>query len=168
MNEPNVSLFFELIRSAIWNKPADESLFRDIDSSVWEEILSYAESHKVTALLYDGVLTLPELMRPEKTTVYKLFFHADAIEQLNVRNTQVLKELSDVYEKMGISFVLLKGHGNALCYPNPKRRPPGDIDFFFSIGKMITGMLINGLNGRAAICIRKVFIISRLSTKRYI
>jgi hypothetical protein len=131
MNEPNVSLFFELIRSAIWNKPADESLFRDIDSSVWEEILSYAESHKVTALLYDGVLTLPELMRPEKTTVYKLFFHADAIEQLNVRNTQVLKELSDVYEKMGISFVLLKGHGNALCYPNPKRRPPGDIDFFF-------------------------------------
>ena len=131
MSEPDASLFLELIRSAIWNEPANENLFQNIDSSVWDDIISFADSHHVNALLYDGVLTLPERVRPEKRTVYKLFLRADATEQLNVRNTQVLKELSREYEKTGIPFVLLKGHGNALCYPNPKRRTPGDLDFFF-------------------------------------
>ncbi len=131
MNKRAASLFLELLSAAILNKPANEQLFRDADSSVWSEILQFAESHKVSALLYDSVLTLPESSRPEKKTIYTLYFHADATEKLYLRNTQALRELSREYEDMDIPFVLLKGHGNALCYPHPTRRSPGDIDLFF-------------------------------------
>lgn len=131
MNKRAAALFPELLSAAIWNRPANEQLFRNIDLSVWQEIIQFAESHKVSALLYDGVLKLPEAVRPEKKMVYTLFFHADATEKLYLRNTQALRELSMEFDKMEIPFVLLKGHGNAVCYPNPRRRSPGDIDLFF-------------------------------------
>lgn len=131
MNEQAVSLFLELLRSAIWNKPADEKLFQNIDSSVWLEIINLAESQKVNALLYDGIMTLPVLLRPEKKILYKLFLQTEAIEKLNEELNNELKNLTSEYEKIDCPFVLLKGQGNATLYPKPKHRTPGDIDVYF-------------------------------------
>jgi len=130
MNEPAVSLFLELLRSAIWNRPADEKLFRHVDSSVWEEVISLAESQKVNALLYDGIMTLPATLRPGKKEVYTLFLQAEAIEELNKKQNEELRVLSSEYGRMDCLFVLLKGQANAVLYPRPEHRSPGDIDLF--------------------------------------
>ncbi len=131
MNEQAVTLFLELLRSAIWNKSADESLFQNIDSAVWRDIINFGESQKVNALLYDGVMTLSASLRPERKILYKLFLQSEAIEQSNEVLIKELKNLSSEYEKINVPFVLLKGQGNAVFYSNPKHRTPGDIDVYF-------------------------------------
>lgn len=131
MNKQSVSLFLELLQYAVWNKQADEKLFRKIDTSVWNEIFTLAELQTVTALIYDGLMQLPEHCRPEKKIVYKLYLQSEIIEQSNDLLIKELKELSVEYQKLNCPFVLLKGQGNALLYPNPKHRLPGDIDLYF-------------------------------------
>lgn len=130
MNEQGSSLFLELLRSAIWNKPADEALFQETGPGVWSDIISFAESQKVNALIYDGIMNLPVEVRPERKTLYKLFLQTETIEKLNDRINNTLKQLSAEYEKIDCPFVLLKGQGNGTLYPNPKHRTPGDIDVF--------------------------------------
>ncbi|OJV36373.1 MAG: hypothetical protein BGO33_03285 [Bacteroidia bacterium 43-41] len=130
MNDRAVSLFLELLRSAIWNRPADESLFQCIGLSVWEDVINLAESQKVNALLYDGVMTLPGVLHPEKKVLYKLFLQAGAIEKLNERLNDELRNLTSEYGKMNCPFILLKGQANATLYPKPEHRAPGDIDLF--------------------------------------
>jgi hypothetical protein len=130
MNEQALSLFLELLRSAIWNKPAVEELFQGAGSSVWEELFNLANSQGVIALLYDGIMTLPAACRPEKKLLYKLFLKTEAIERLNRKLNEELKHLAAAYDRMGCSFVLLKGQGNATLYPRPEHRSPGDIDLF--------------------------------------
>ncbi|HBU46476.1 MAG TPA: hypothetical protein DEB36_12040, partial [Porphyromonadaceae bacterium] len=130
MNEPVVSLFLELLRSAIWNRAADEDLFRHVGSTVWEEVISLAESQRVSALLYDGIMTLPTALRPGKKEVYTLFLQAEAIEKLNKGLNDELGNLAMEYGKIGCPFVLLKGQANAILYPRPEHRAPGDIDLF--------------------------------------
>lgn len=124
-------LFFELLRSALWSRPAREELFRQIDGSVWREIVRLSDRQKVTALIYEGVVSLPEACRPERQTVYKLFLHAEAVAQSNEKLNRELRNLSAEYEKIDCPWVLLKGASNALLYPNPQRRTAGDIDLFF-------------------------------------
>lgn len=131
MNEQAVSLFLELLRSAVWNKSADENLFQHMDSSVWGEIINFGESQKVNALLYDGIMTLPAELRPERKILYKLFLQTESIEKSNEHINNTLKSLSAEYEKLNCPFVLLKGQGNAILYPKSEHRTPGDIDVYF-------------------------------------
>ena len=130
MNEAAVSLFLELLRSAIWDRPADENLFRQVTPSLWKEAISLAESQRVSALFYDGVMTLPAALRPEKKELYSLFLQAEAIGKRNKRMNEELGNLTLEYGKMDCPFVLLKGQANAILYPKPEHRAPGDIDLF--------------------------------------
>ena len=130
MNNLVITLFLELIKSAIWEQKANESLFTDIQQSTWNEIISFAESQSVSALLYDGMLTLPKPLWPEKKIVYKLFLQTEFIEKRNLKLDKELKNLALEYEKINCPFVLLKGQGNGALYPIPSHRNPGDIDLF--------------------------------------
>ena len=130
MNNPANPLFLELIRSAIWNRKADENLFNDVNESVWKEIIVFAESQSVRALIYDGILTLPKSVWPDKKTVYKLFLQTEIIEKRNQKFIDELKSISAEYSKINCQFILLKGQGNGSLYPNPSHRSPGDIDLY--------------------------------------
>ncbi len=130
MNSLAINLFLELIRSAIWNEKADEKLFTDIDDLIWSEVVRFAESQSVSSLLYDGILTLPKSVWPEKKIVYKLFFQTETIEKKNQKFNKELKNLSAEYDKIDSPFILLKGQGNASLYPIPAHRNPGDIDLY--------------------------------------
>lgn len=130
MNNLANPLFLELIRSAIWNRKTDESLFTDINEAVWKEIIFFAESQSVSALIYDGILTLPKYVWPDKKTVYKLFLQTEIIEKSNQKFIDELKNISYEYSKIDCPFILLKGQGNGTLYPNPSHRNPGDIDLY--------------------------------------
>ena len=115
MNNPANPLFLELIRSAIWNRKADENLFNDVNESVWKEIIVFAESQSVSALIYDGILTLPKSVWPDKKTVYKLFLQTEIIEKRNQKFIDELKSISAEYSKINSSIVLILSLYN-ICY----------------------------------------------------
>src|SRR5690554_1170485 len=112
MNNLTISLFLELIKSAIWNRKAEETLFTDIDEQIWTELVSFAESQSVSALLYDGIMTLPESVWPDRKIIYKLFLQTQFIEKRNRRFNEELKNIFWEYEKLNTPFILLKGQGN--------------------------------------------------------
>lgn len=130
LNNPAIPIFLELVCSAIWNRNADESLFTDIHPTTWSEVVSFSESQSVSALLYDGILTLPKSVRPDKKIIYKLFLLKEAIERKNQEFNEALKKLDTEYNKIDCPFILLKGQGNAALYPIPNHRNPGDIDLY--------------------------------------
>ena len=124
------ALFLELLSAAIWERSAESQLFEHIDSNLWIQICELAVSQKVVALIYDGVISLPTELHPEKKILFKLHLQTESIEKSNNKVNSVLKKLSAEYEKLNCPFVLLKGQANASFYPNPKHRTTGDIDAF--------------------------------------
>lgn len=124
--------FLELLRAGLWEKKADESLFEERGTD-WEAICRLARMQTVTGLVYDGMLTLPQELRPGKALYMRWTGEVAVIEQTNEYLDKVAVEVFSILTKEGIAPVLLKGQGVATVYPNPKHRQCGDIDLY--VGK---------------------------------
>lgn len=121
--------FFALLRSGLWNKAADSSLFAD-GKTDWEVIIRLATEQAVTALVFDGMETLPAELRPSKAWIMKWYSIVLRIEQSNELLNRELSHLVTFYGKHDIHPVLLKGQGVASIYPRPEHRQCGDIDLY--------------------------------------
>lgn len=122
--------FFELLSAALWSRQADVSCFLDLDSQKWEKIVEYANMQRVVALITAGVETLPLEYRPPKAIYISLLLLTEKIKSANHLINDRLVEISQEYSSLGISFVLLKGQGNSMYYPDALYRTPGDLDLF--------------------------------------
>ena len=56
------------------------------------------------------------------------------LEKANVRLNDAAIQVSEWFRKKGFRTCILKGQGNALMYPNPYSRTPGDIDIWVEGG----------------------------------
>ncbi len=56
------------------------------------------------------------------------------LEKANVRLNDTAIQVSEWFRKKGFRTCILKGQGNALMYPNPYSRTPGDIDIWVEGG----------------------------------
>ena len=56
------------------------------------------------------------------------------LEKANVRLNDAAIQVSEWFRKKGFRTCILKGQGNALIYPNPNSRTPGDIDIWVEGG----------------------------------
>jgi hypothetical protein len=132
MNRSDIyPLFLELLVSAIRNRPVKESLFENVSEETWSLLVRYAGIQRVNALIADGVAKLPEVYAPPRSLAVLLLLHAEKIEAANRELNRVLTEIVREHEAADLPFVLLKGQGNALYYPNPLHRTPGDLDLYF-------------------------------------
>lgn len=122
--------FLELLRSALWNYPADSSGFEDLGEREWKDILRYAGRQRLAALIADGISSLPPELRPPKSIYLHFLLLSEKIEEANRKMNDGLLELVKIYGELDIPFVLLKGQGNAFYYPRPLHRTPGDFDLF--------------------------------------
>ena len=128
------ALFLELLKSAIWRQPADASIFKGIDSLAWQKILVLSTLQRTTALIADSIQKLPELCLPPREMYLKLILQTEEIERSNARINKALQDISADYAALNCAFILLKGQGLALNYPNPMHRTPGDLDIFLYRG----------------------------------
>jgi hypothetical protein len=124
-------LFLELLRSALWKKPADPALFHNLGEEAWQSLFEYSITQSATALVVDGISTLPLDCVPPRQVSIDMLLSVDNVEEANAKLNRVLAKVSDDYVSQGLPFILLKGQGNALYYPDPTHRSPGDIDLFF-------------------------------------
>lgn len=123
--------FLELLSAAIWQRPADESLFLEMDEAQWKTLAYNSSKQRVNALIVDGINTLPAHCRPPRPILLSLMLQTEKIERENLRIDQAVIQLQREHEAENLPFVLLKGQGNALFYPDPRHRTPGDIDLLF-------------------------------------
>lgn len=123
-------LFSELLSAAIWNRPVNASLFKNIDGNGWKNIYKHITTQGVSALIADSIQTLPLEYQPPKPLLYPLLLSIEKTENLNLKLRENLVEITSIYKGRNIDSILLKGQGNSLVYPKPLHRPPGDLDLF--------------------------------------
>ena len=86
-------------------------------------------------VLFDGIKKLPaEHVGMKKELLLQWMAESQMLEKANVRLNDAAIRVSEWFRKKGLRTCILKGQGNALMYPNPYSRTPGDIDIWVEGG----------------------------------
>ncbi len=130
--------FFALLRAGLWNTTLDLSPF-PLNEKDWEVIYSWARMQTVEAIVYDGVMQLPDELLPPQLLLMRWTVQVDFIEHRNKMMNACMEELAELFEEQHIDFFLLKGQGISACYEVPSHRVCGDIDWFFPTASDFNG-----------------------------
>ena len=116
--------FFSLLRYSI----GEQQVIPTMELDEWEAVNTMAMEQSLTGVFYQGVSRLArEVKLPEEVTLTWYFQNEQIIEANKSMNTAAVKVLRK-FRRAGYGCCLLKGQGNALMYPHPSSRMPGDID----------------------------------------
>ena len=86
---------------------------------------------RIYSILFDGIKKLPaEYVGMKKELLLQWMAESQMLEKANVRLNDAAIQVSEWFRKKGFRTSILKGQGNALMYPNPYSRTPGDIDIW--------------------------------------
>ena len=130
MNINTQEQMLALLRGGLWGTPTDERAFVGKKVS-WKDIFYLAKEQTVLGLVGDGLALLPTACQPPQKAWMNFVMMAAQMEEQNKR----MNDLVGLLARKGCPFVLLKGQELALCYRNPLRRAPGDIDMFMGFDK---------------------------------
>ena len=121
-------IFFDFLRFCIGSDSEIPSSLKEAD---WKELYAIAKKQCLVGVLFDGIKKLPaELVGMEKELLLQWMAESQMLEKENVRLNVAAIQVSEWFRKKGFRTCILKGQGNALMYPNPYSRTPGDIDIW--------------------------------------
>lgn len=123
---------FELIKAALWDIAPNEKLFEELTDAEWEELYRLTVGGAVVSLGYDGLNRLPDGYMPARTVLLKWYALSEKKKEHNSLCKRVLQQLTMLYGKNDVEFILLKGLGVAQLYRNPFFRDGGDIDLLIT------------------------------------
>ena len=108
----------------------------------WQELYSFASKQALLGLCFDGIERLgeeyPEEMKrnPIRRELLMTWMgKAQQIRRQNMKVNAVASKLFSMLREDGMRCCILKGQGNALMYPNPYSRTPGDIDVWVNASR---------------------------------
>ena len=123
-----LQIFFDFLRFCIGSAKDIPSFLKEAD---WEELYAIAQKQCLVRILFDGIKKLPaEHVGMKKELLLQWMAESQMLEKANVRLNDAAIQVSEWFRKKGFRTCILKGQGNALMYPNPYSRTPGDIDIW--------------------------------------
>ena len=134
-NENTRKQIYNLLAAGIGLLPkANPSLFENKEQVNWELLLQLSKMQTIPALVWDGLLTLPKELHPERDVLLKWYALVLQTEKTNQQLNIALSEINRlITEELRLPYALLKGQGTAARYPNPLHRTCGDIDIFLGV-----------------------------------
>lgn len=145
-------IFFRFVQFALGTYEGKEFL----DGSAlrgfnWSAFCEFAKKQTLMGVVFDGVQRLKKDVAPPLPLLMSWFGVSQKIGQRN----NVLNEATvAIYRKVvaaGYPCCILKGQGNAVLYPNPSARTPGDVDVWVDASReeirSLAHMLAKGDNG---------------------
>ena len=125
-------IFFDFLRFCIGSAKEIPGSLKEVD---WKELYAIAQKQCLVGVLFDGIKKLPaEHVGMEKELLLQWMAESQMLEKANVRLNGAAIQVSEWFRKKGFRTCILKGQGNALMYPNPYSRTPGDIDIWVEGG----------------------------------
>ena len=125
-------IFFDFLRFCIGSAKEIPSSLKEAD---WKELYAIAQKQCLVGVLFDGIKKLPvEHVGMKKDLLLQWMAESQMLEKANVRLNESAIQVSEWFRKKGFRTCILKGQGNALMYPNPYSRTPGDIDIWVEGG----------------------------------
>ena len=132
MNGKQLQIFFDFLRFCIGSAKEIPGSLKEVD---WKELYAIAKKQCLVGVLFDGIKKLPaEHVGMKKELLLQWMAESQMLEKANVRLNDAAIQVSEWFRKKGFRTCILKGQGNALLYPNPYSRTPGDIDIWVEGG----------------------------------
>ena len=125
-------IFFDFLRFCIGSAKEIPGSLKEVD---WKELYAIAQKQALLGVLFYGIQRLPKELAPEQKLLMQWMVVAEQIRKQNIRLFQDSVKVCQNFENEGFANCILKGQGNALLYPNPYMRTPGDIDIYLSGGR---------------------------------
>ncbi len=125
-------IFFDFLRFCISSAKDIPDSLKEVD---WKELYAIAKKQCLVGVLFDGIKKLPvEYVGMKKELLLQWMAESQMLEKANVRLNDAAIHVSEWFRKKGFRTCILKGQGNAMMYPNPCSRTPGDIDIWVEGG----------------------------------
>ena len=125
-------IFFDFLRFSIGSAKEIPGSLWEVD---WKELYAIAQKQCLVGVLFDGIKKLPaEYVGMKKELLLQWMAESQMLVKANVRLNDAAIQVSEWFRKKGFRTCILKGQGNALMYPNPYSRTPGDIDIWVEGG----------------------------------
>ena len=135
----DITAFFAFLKYCLGTKG---DMSRVIAGMNWRKLYSFASRQAVLGLCFDGIERLgeeyPEELRLNpigRELLMTWMGKAQQIRRQNRKVNTVASKLFSMLRKDGLRCCVLKGQGNALMYPNPYSRTPGDIDVWVNASR---------------------------------
>ncbi len=131
------SQVFEFIRFCVNDKVA---LPRDMERMDWAGLFRFCQEQAIAGVVFQRIeglrsgkilceqSVLKKRLEIPREVLLPWFALSEQIKQRNMLMNQRCVELTEMLRKDGFDSCILKGQGNAVIYPNPYSRTPGDID----------------------------------------
>ena len=108
----------------------------------WRRLFAFAKKQTIVGICLDGIERLgkeyPEQMAQNpggKDMLQAWMGRAMQIRMMNMKVNRVAAKLHAQLRGEGLRCCVLKGQGNALMYPNPYARTPGDVDMWVNASR---------------------------------
>ena len=135
----DITAFFAFLKYCLGYKG---NISRVIAGMDWQELYSFASKQALLGLCFDGIERLgkenPEKLRLNpigRELLMTWMGKAQQIRRQNMKVNAVASKLFSMLREDGLRCCVLKGQGNALMYPNPYSRTPGDIDVWIDASR---------------------------------
>ena len=125
-------IFFDFLRFCIGSTKEIPDSLKEAD---WKELYCIAQKQALLGVLFHGIRQLPKQLAPEQKLLMQWMVMAEQIRKQDIRLFQDSVKVCQNFEDEGFANCILKGQGNALLYPAPYMRTPGDIDIYLSGGR---------------------------------
>lgn len=133
-------IFFDFLRFCIGSAKEIPGSLKEVD---WKELYAIAQKQALLGVLFHGIQRLPKELAPEQKLLMQWMVMAEIIRKQNIRLFQDSVKVCKNFENKGFANCILKGQGNALLYPDPYMRTPGDIDIYLAGGRKRVMQYIN-------------------------
>lgn len=122
-----MSLFQELILISLGKRDCFSRKLTDKD---WTSIYTEAQRQSLAGVLLTGVERVIASDESKPNFLMQWIAQTLTLENRNRLLNARCKDITDIFNGIGLRSCVLKGQGVALLYPNPLRRQCGDIDLW--------------------------------------
>ena len=137
----DITAIFAFLRYLLGYKENISNVVARMD---WQELYSFASKQVILGLCFNGIERLgkeyPEELKRNpigRELLMTWMGKAQQIRRQNMKVNVVANKLYSMLREDGLRCCILKGQGNALMYPNPYSRNPGDIDVWVNANRNI-------------------------------
>lgn len=146
-------IYFRFIQFSLGIYPGGEfldgSALKDFD---WNAFYDFCRKQTLVGVAFDGIQRLPKGTAPHLELLMMWFGMSRKIKQHNVLLNRATAAVYKRVTAAGYSCCILKGQGNAVMYPDPSSRAPGDVDVWIKASRedirSLAALFAKECNGR--------------------
>lgn len=123
-------IVLELVKSALWKHDSELLSGSKLSDQIWNEVYSLSVSQGVLAIVFDGILRLPQSHYPPTELMLTWSVNVKLLEKRYNMNRLATEQLNNFFAERDVEMLLLKGLSLSEYYPTPAHREYGDIDIY--------------------------------------